>query len=116
MAETEIILIAARDAGFRHSLEFALESDDFRVFAYVNANDALASEGARQAVCAVFDDDTVNDWNQAREQFGQFARPIILLIGPFRAAPDLPFVEPVMKPFLGEPLIQAVRKAVAGLA
>lgn len=116
VAEAEIILIAAPDAGFRHSLEFALESDGFRVFAYANANDALASEGASQAVCAILDDDAVDDWKHAREQFGRFAKPIVLLVGPFRTAPDLPFVEPVMKPFLGEPLIRVVRKAVMGLA
>lgn len=116
MTESEIILIAAPDASFRRSLEFALESDGFRVFAYTNVNDALACDGAQQAVCAVLDDDAVDDWEHAGEQFDRFAKPIILLIGLFHAAPDLPFVEPIMKPFLGEPLIRAVRKAVAGLA
>jgi len=116
VAETEIILIAAPDASFRRSLEFALESDGFRVFAFANVNDALACGCAQEVVCAVLDDDAIDDWEHAGELFGRFAKPIILLIGLFRAAPDLPFVELVMKPFLGEPLIQAVRKAVAGLA
>lgn len=115
MTETEIILIAAPDKGFRRSLEFALESDGFTVCAHPYASDALASADARRAACAVLDDDAIDDWEQARKQLSEFARPVILLVGLFHAAPDLPFVKPVMKPFLGEPLIEAVRSAVAGL-
>lgn len=115
MARPETILIAAPDTVLRRSLEFALESDGFRVCAHPNASDALASADARQAACAVLDDDAIEDWEQAGEQFRRFAKPVILLVGLFHAAPDLPFVKPVMKPFLGEPLIEAVRSAVAGL-
>lgn len=115
MAEPEVILIAAPDTSFRHSLEFALESDGFRVYAHSYASDALTSVDARRAACAVLDDDAIGDWEQTREQLNSFAKPVILLVGLFHTTPDLPFVKPVMKPFLGEPLIEAVRRAVAGL-
>lgn len=112
MARTDIILVAAPDAGFRRSLAFALESDDYRVYQYLYAADAFASPHAREAACAVIDDDAVNDWKQAQEQFERFAKPVILLMG--RPISDVPSIKPLTKPFLGEPLIEAVRSAIAG--
>jgi FixJ family two-component response regulator len=109
-----IILLAAPDAAFRHSLVFALESDGFAVHAHGQATNAFASGPARDAVCAVIDDDSVGEWALASRQFEQFGRPVILLVGSHRAVPVLPFVHLVTKPFLGEPLIEAVRNAVAG--
>ncbi|MGS1097060.1 hypothetical protein ACVCNR_21155 (plasmid) [Aquamicrobium terrae] len=115
MVRSDIILVAAPDAGFRRSLAFALDSVGFTAAAYMRAGDAFASCDARVAACAVIDDDAVDDWNLASAQFDEFARPVILLVGLFRAVPALPFARHVMKPFLGEPLIEAVRAAVAGL-
>lgn len=113
MGESEIILVAAPDVDFRQSLAFALRSDGFRVFAYPKAVDAFISQQAQEAACAVIDDDAVVRWDEAHEQFSAFAKPVILLIGLFVTAPELPGIIPLVKPFLGEPLIEAVRNAVA---
>lgn len=113
MVRSATVLVAAPDAAFRHSLVFALESDGFTVHAHAQATDAFASRQVGEAVCAVIDDDAIGDWTLASRQFDQFGRPVILLVGFLRAVPVLPFARLVMKPFLGEPLIEAVRNAVA---
>lgn len=115
MAQSVVILVAAPDTGLRHSLAFALESDGYKASAYPYAADAFASENADEAVCAVIDDDAIEDWHKAHDQVRLFARPVILLVSIFRTAPELPLVRPLIKPFLGEPLLEAVRNAVAGL-
>lgn len=112
---TNLILVAAPDASFRHSLVFALESDDYSVDAYSYAEDAFVSAYVHKAACAVIDDDAVSDWDQAQEQFSGFAKPIILLMDQFRKAPDLPAITPLTKPYLGAPLIEAVRHAIIDL-
>ncbi|BCH24224.1 transcriptional regulator protein FixT [Mesorhizobium sp. L-8-10] len=111
MARSEIVITAAPDDGLRRSLEFALESSGFRVDAHSYATDAFASRYARRAACAVIDDRAV-DWKIAPGQFLIFARPVILLVSLFRAAPELQKVTLVTKPFLGGPLIEAVRNAI----
>ncbi len=108
-----IVLLAAPDAALRRSLVFALESDGFTVHAHGQAIDAFASHQARDAVCAVIDDEAVGDWASASRQFDEFGRPVVLLVGSFRAVPVPPLARLVMKPYLGEPLIEAVRNAVA---
>jgi hypothetical protein len=92
-----------------------LESDGYKVDAYSYAVDAFASTSADEAVCAVVDDNAIDEWSKAHDQFHRFARPVILLVSLFRTAPELPHIRPLMKPFLGEPLLEAVRNAVAGL-
>lgn len=113
MGQSMIVLVAAPDAGFRHSLEFALASGGFTVRAHEYATDAFASDRAREAACAVVDDRAIDDWIQAYEEFSRFARPVVLLVSLFRAVPVRPLVTPLAKPFLGEPLIEAVRVAIA---
>ena len=114
MDPSAIVLLAAPDAAFRHSLVFALESDGYAVDAHGRAADAFASDRARAAACAVIDDDAVGEWALASRLFERFGRPVILLAGPLRTVPAPPFARLVTKPFLGEPLIEAVRSAVAG--
>jgi FixJ family two-component response regulator len=115
VGRSAIILLAAPDAAFRHSLVFALESDGFAVHAHGQAADAFESDAARDAACAVIDDDAVSEWALASRQFERFGRPVVLLVGSLRTVPVLPFVHLVTKPFLGEPLIEAVRNAVPGM-
>lgn len=115
MVRTLAILIAAPDEAFRRSLVFALESDGFTVNAYAQAADAFASGQAHDAACAVVDDDAVSDWRLASRQFHRFGRPVILLVGFLEPMPVIPKARFIMKPFLGEPLIDAVRAAVAGI-
>jgi FixJ family two-component response regulator len=108
------ILVAAPDDAFRRSLVFALESDGFTVSAHAEATKAFASPGARDAACAVIDDDAVADWILVSRQFDRFGRPVILLTE-FRQIPALPSIRLLMKPFLGEPLVKAVRDAVTNI-
>lgn len=115
LSRPEIVLVAAPDAGFRHSLAFALASGGFDAKAHAQAAEAFASRHAWEAACAVIDDDAVADWRLAPVQFRQFGRPVILLVSFLHAAPALPLVRPLAKPFLGEPLIEAVRNAIIGL-
>jgi len=114
VGRSAIILLAAPDAAFRHSLVFALESDGFAVHAHGQATDAFESDPARAAACAVIDDDAVSEWALASRQFEQFRRPVVLLVGSLRTVPVLPFAHLVTKPFLGEPLLQAVQDAIVG--
>ena len=115
VVRSEIILVAASDEAFRRSLAFALESDGFKISAHAGAADAFASHLSRTAACAVVDEDAVSDWKWASRQFDQFGRPVIVLVGFLQRAPALPFARFVTKPFLGEPLVNAVREAVASV-
>lgn len=109
-----IVLVAAPDVAFRRSILFVLASERFETDAHRYASNAFASPYANQAVCAVLDDEAVENWMVAPAQFERFARPIILLASLFRTVPDTPLLRPLTKPFLGEPLIKAVRSVVAG--
>lgn len=109
-----IVLVAAPDVAFRHSIVFVLASERFEIDAHRYAGNAFASPYADQAVCAVLDDTAIENWMEAPAQFERFARPVILLVSLFRAVPDAPFLRPLTKPFLGEPLVKAVRSAIAG--
>lgn len=115
MVAADLVLVVVPDTTFRRSLVFALEAEGFAVRSHAHASQAFSSRSAGQAVCAVVDDDAVEDWRAAAFEFGRFARPIVLLAGPFRDVPALPGVAVVPKPFLGAPLVDAVRLA-AGTA
>ncbi|QKC95245.1 hypothetical protein [Mesorhizobium sp. NZP2298] len=114
MTASEIVLVAAPDQAFRRSLEFALQSAGFQTSSHFYATAAFASERAGGAVCAVIDECAIEDWKLVPEQFLRFTKPIILLASLFQTPPSLPGVTFVMKPFLGEPLIEAVCNAIAG--
>lgn len=108
------VLVAAPDEAFRRSLTFALESAGFTVNPHAQAAEAFASSQARYAACAVIDDDAVSDWTLAFRQFDRFGRPVILLVGFLQKAPLPAPARFIMKPFLGEPLVEAVHNAIAG--
>lgn len=112
--ERDVVLVVAPDAGLSHSLAFALESGGFDVAMHRRASEAFRSRDAGNAACAVVDDDAIEDWTLARQQFAAFARPVIVLAGMFRTMPDIPSITYLAKPFLGEPLIEAVRGAISG--
>jgi hypothetical protein len=114
MASSDVVLLAVADVDLRRSLEFLLGSAGFQASPYPSMVEAFESADARHAVCAIVDDAAVEDWIQARKAFRIFARPIILLVTFFRAMPELPQLKILLKPFLGEPLLDAVRHAVAG--
>ena len=109
-----IVLVAAPDAVFRRSIVFVLASERLETDAHRYAASAFASPEARQAACAVIDDEAVESWKDAPAQFEQFARPIILLVNLLGKVPDAPLLRQLVKPFLGEHLIRTVREAIAG--
>jgi hypothetical protein len=110
----QIVLVAAPNAAFRRSVVFVLASEHLQTEAHRYATSAFASPGAHRAVCAVIDDEAVENWEDAPAQFERFARPVILLVNLFGKVPDAPLLRQLVKPFLGEPLIRTVRDAIAG--
>jgi CheY-like chemotaxis protein len=111
-----LVLVVAPDKDFRRSLEFALEAEGFVVDAHATTSNAFDSQRAHEADCAVVDDAAIDDWRTADQEFRRFRRPVVLLVGKIRPMPDLLFATILTKPFLGNPLIEAVRDAVMGSA
>jgi hypothetical protein len=109
-----LVLVVAPDKDFRRSLAFALEADGFAVDTHARSSNAFASQRADEAECAVVDDAAIGDWRLAEEEFRRFGKPVFLLVGKIRPVPDLPFTTILTKPFLGNPLIEAVREVAAG--
>jgi hypothetical protein len=108
-----LVLVVAPDKDFRRSLEFALEAEGFAVDSHASSAIAFVSPRAHEADCAVVDDAAVQDWRVAGEEFRHFGRPVVLLVGRIRSVPSLPFTTVLTKPFLGNPLIEAVREVAA---
>jgi hypothetical protein len=111
---TANVLVVAPDTAFGHSIAFALESGGFNVALHRYADEAFVSPDALDAACAVVDDNAIDDWKRSRELFDSFGRPVILLLSLLRSVPDLPVAKHLTKPFLGEPLIEAVLNVIAG--
>jgi hypothetical protein len=109
-----IVLVAAPNTALRRSVVFVLASERLEAEAHRYAASAFASTRAECAVCAVIDDEAVENWEDAPAQFERFARPVILLVNLFGKVPDAPLLRQLVKPFLGEPLIKTVRDAIAG--
>jgi FixJ family two-component response regulator len=107
-----LVLVVAPDSDFRHSLEFALEAEGFAVASHDCTDEAFASQRATEASCAVVDDRAIQNWREADTEFRRFGKPVVLLVGRFRPLPELPLLTVLAKPFLGYPLIEAVRAAV----
>ncbi len=107
------VIVVTPDFAFRHSLTFMLESSGVGVLSYGALDPALGSPQARDADCAVVDDEAIHDWQHAQELFRSFKHPVILLVDQYRSSLDVPYVRCLAKPFLGEPLLQAVQDAVA---
>jgi len=114
LAEAIHVIVVAPDKDFRRSLEFALETEGFAVDSHPTISRAFSTEQAEEADCAVVDDAAIGDWHAAEKDFHSFGRPIVLLLTKFRAAPRLPLTVALAKPFLGIPLIEAIREIVPG--
>lgn len=113
MTAASLVLVVAPDKDFQRSLAFALEVDGFAVDTHTRSSNAFASQRAREAECAVVDDTAIEDWRVAEEEFRRFGKPIFLLVGKVSLIPDLPFTTILTKPFLGNPLIEAVRRVAS---
>ena len=114
MTAAILVLVVAPDKDFQRSLAFALEADGFNVDSHARSSNAFASQRAGEAECAVVDDAAIEDWRVAEEEFRRFGKPVFLLVGKVIQIPDLPFTTILTKPFLGNPLIEAVREVAAG--
>ncbi len=115
MTQSQFIIVVAPDPGFRHSIAFALASEGFAVTSDASMAQAFDSSAAHDAACAVVDDAAIVDWKRAHVQFARFGRPVVVLGSIFSPPPPRSArVRPLAKPFLGEPLIEAVRAAIAG--
>ena len=113
MTTPGIVLVAAPDGAYRRSLQFALESAGFATDGSPNLTGAFASEAAGQSICAVIDDRAIDDWRQAPQDFSRFGKPVVLIADQIDGRAAMPNVTVVIKPFLGEPLIEAVNNAIA---
>lgn len=108
-----LVLVVAPDRDFRRSLEFALETEGFRVEPHASIFQAAASAGALRARCIVVDDAAMAACPGAEDEFRRFAQPVIFLAGGIGPLAGHPFAAILTKPFLGNPLIEAVREIVA---
>ena len=108
------VIVVAPDLAFRRSLVFVMESGGFRVMSYGSLDAAFTLAQAHDASCAVVDEDSIRDWQYAQKLFGTFARPVVLLVDHFRVLPNMHSVRRLTKPFLGEPLLQAIQEAILG--
>jgi hypothetical protein len=110
------VIVVAPNAALRHSIVFILESGGFRAFPCAAVDMALSSPPMEPAACMVVDEEAIADWRGAREHFAGFAKPVILLVSSLSRAPEAPFATCLLKPFLGEPLLEAVQNAIGGAA
>lgn len=108
------IIVVTPDVAFMHSLTFVLESGGVGVLSYDTLDSAFGSAQVRHVSCAVVDDDAIHDWQYAEELFRSFYYPVILLMGQYCPPLDVPFARCLTKPFLGEPLLEAVQDAMTG--
>jgi hypothetical protein len=108
------VIVVTPDVAFRHSLTFILESGGVAVLSYGALGPAFGTPQANHVGCAVVDDEAIHDWQYAQELFRSFSHPVILLIDQCHQPQDVSYARCLAKPFLGEPLLQAVQDAIAG--
>ncbi|MEZ5782896.1 MAG: hypothetical protein R3D70_15020 [Rhizobiaceae bacterium] len=113
MRQPALVLVVAPDSAFRHSLEFALEAEGFRVSAYETIAKAASSKMFPCAACAVVDDKAVVDLRDDVEALQNTGKPLLLLTSESRKLPPLPMARILTKPYLGELLVDAVLASVA---
>jgi FixJ family two-component response regulator len=111
MTMAEVIIVAS-DAAFKRSLVFVLESGGFRVLQYTTLEASLASPQIHDVGCAVVDEEAIRGY--AQNLSIAFGCPVILLVDQPRPSPNAGAVKYLTKPYLGEPLLQAVHEAVTG--
>jgi hypothetical protein len=108
------IIVVTPDVSFMHSLTFVLESGGVGVLSYDALDPAFRSPQARHVGCAVVDDEAISDWQYAEDLFRSFRHPVILLMDQYCPPRDVPYARCLAKPFLGEPLLEAVHDAISG--
>lgn len=112
MRQSTLVLVVAPDGAFRHSLEFALQAEGFDSDAHETVADAVCSHHVARAACAIVDDKAVWDWQEDGAALRALGRPVLFLAGGRRPLPLWPMTSVLTKPYLGAPLIDAVRASV----
>nr|ACF98091.1 putative FixT1 [uncultured bacterium 1042] len=113
MPSRNVVLVVAFDAGFRRSLEFALDVEGFEVSSHADISQAQESPFAPAAVCAVVDDSALRDGRWAREAVEQLAKPVVLLGEMPRDFPAVAGLRLLTKPLRGNELVESVWAMVA---
>lgn len=113
MDATSVVLIVAPDRGLRQSLEFALEAEGFAVDSHALVSTAVESPLAAVAICSVVDEDSLRDWTPEPGIFDRLAKPVILLVDRFLPIPEQTGMTVLVKPLLGNALIESVHALAA---
>ena len=106
------ILIVAPDRGLRRSLEFALEAEGFTVDSHARLAAAVASRLAPTTVCAVIDGDAILDRVSDWDALARLSKAIVLLVDRPEGVPYLAGMRVLVKPLLGNALIETVQRMV----
>lgn len=107
-----MVLVVAPDAGFRRSIEFALEAEGYGVDSRAQLFTAKASPLAPLVCCAVIDEDAIDDSANAWKFLWRFPKPIVLLVDKPWSLPEPDGVIILVKPLLGNALVETVRQVI----
>ncbi|WP_152536094.1 hypothetical protein [Mesorhizobium loti] len=113
MTIVRMVLVVAPNPGLRKSLEFALEAEGYGVDSQADLARAIASPINPEIRCAVVDEDAVRDRTKGWNDLARFPRPVILLVDRPWPSPEPDGVVILVKPLLGNALIEAVEQAIA---
>jgi hypothetical protein len=113
LAVTSMVLVVAPDPGFRRSIEFALEAEGYGVDSRARLSDGTTSPAASLVCCAVIDEDGTEDGADAWKFLWHFPKPIVLLVDKPWSLPEPDGMKVLVKPLLGNALVEAVRHVVA---
>ena len=113
LAVTSMVLVVAPDPGFRRSIEFALEAEGYGVESRAKLSSATTSPAASLACCAVIDENGTEDVADAWKFLWHFPKPIVLLVDKPWSLPEPDGMKVLVKPLLGDALVEAVRHVVA---
>lgn len=102
------ILVVAPNSDFRHSLQFALESEGYEV----TATESLANSATTEAEVTVIDHHALGKDQDAAIAFVTAHQPVVLLANARAHALSPWAFRTVMKPMLGDSLSGAVRQAI----
>lgn len=113
LAVTSMVLVVAPDPGFRRSIEFALEAEGYGVDSRARLSDGTTSPAASLVCCAVIDEDATEGGADAWKFLWRFPKPIVLLVDRPWSLPEPDGMKVLVKPLLGNALVEAVRHVVA---
>ena len=113
LAVTSMVLVVAPDPGFRRSIEFALEAEGYGVDSRAQLSDGTTSPAASLVCCAVIDEDATEGGADAWKFLWHFPKPIVLLVDRPWSLPEPDGMKVLVKPLLGNALVEAVRHVVA---